>query len=508
MMPIQKLFSVWNGITIGQQYTNLQDIKNAVHVLNPFPRRTTWREEWLVKAGEGGTWQAALGDNHQLALSGPSKLADLVQEGLTLRGKLNVIPYVVIRGRPEWDDAEHQQIVDCCQVAQRCILNLEPGAQYWDGPIDQQQLFNEYINPLLDRLNISLGANNWQLEVCMIPRQWTQDVLGGEPAWAAWVSKVQRVSYECLVPETKVLKADFTWESLGNIRQGDMLITFDGELNRYGNGTTYKTGVVYNIGRKVEECYKVVTTSGTFICTAHHLWVVSSGRYGRTWETTYNLMKTVPQYKRTLTKICNMWYNDNSYDTGYIAGILDGEGSVGIGPGLKINYSQLPGAVLNNSQRILDNMGYKFYNNIDKRTGVVRPTISGIIKVMELLGRTGPKRLIPKAVAILDGLKLQALEHPLIESIEAAGKREVVTIETSSGTLIAEGFLTHNCYDATAADLDVAESLARVKQWAADTGWGGKPQDLIPVVQRSRIGAWANTKYCKNGFEVWFLDGD
>jgi hypothetical protein len=250
-----KLFSVWNGTTINPRYQSMADIKNAVHTLNPFPRNRAWHEEWLIKAGEGGTWQSDLGDSHPLALSGPDSLQERVAQGV--RYKLHVIPYVVIRGKPAWDQDEWNQITDCARLADRVVLNLEPGAQYWDGPTAQQELFDQYINPLLDQLST---LPSYQLEVCMIPRQWTQDVLGGEPCWAAWVSKAQRVSYEC--------------------------------------------------------------------------------------------------------------------------------------------------------------------------------------------------------------------------------------------------------YDATAADLDVAASIARVQQWAADTGWGGNPEDLIPVVQQSRIGAWATTSYCKHGFEVWHLDGD
>ena len=48
-------FTVWNGVSINARYRSLVDIRDAIQALSPNPK---WALEWLVKAGEGGTYQA------------------------------------------------------------------------------------------------------------------------------------------------------------------------------------------------------------------------------------------------------------------------------------------------------------------------------------------------------------------------------------------------------------------------------------------------------------------
>jgi hypothetical protein len=175
---------VWNGSAIGARYHELADIAQAVRALVP----SSWSDvglEWLVKAGEGGDWQSTW-DPHPLAVSGPARLAELVTEGEQLG--VRVVPYVVVRGRAEWLGAELEQVAACARVAQRVVLNLEPGASYFNG------------TPTLDWVNAyfaRLGVDRAKLELCAIPRSIATAYLGGPAVMHAWLASAIRASWEC-----------------------------------------------------------------------------------------------------------------------------------------------------------------------------------------------------------------------------------------------------------------------------------------------------------------------
>jgi hypothetical protein len=196
-----KRFGVWNGTTINPAYSSLEDIHRAVLELMP-PGK--WTPEWYPKAGEGGTWQAAW-DGHGLALDGFGKLLALVEEGKRIG--LNVVPYVIIRGRPEWREAEFAQIAECAVACRRVILNLEPGSHYWNGPTTAEALLEEYIRPMWDRIRAAFGPDpSWKkvfVQLGYIPRQWVVDALGGDDndrnilsTLDAWVENVGGISWE------------------------------------------------------------------------------------------------------------------------------------------------------------------------------------------------------------------------------------------------------------------------------------------------------------------------
>jgi len=175
---------VWNGSAIDARYHKLADIAQAVRALVP----VSWTDvglEWLVKAGEGGDWQSRW-DPHHLAVSGPARLGELVAEGEQLG--LRVVPYVVVRGRADWLDAELAQVEACARVAERVVLNLEPGASYFNG------------TPTLDWVNgyfARLGVASEKLELCAIPRTLAASYLGGPAVMQSWLAHASRASWEC-----------------------------------------------------------------------------------------------------------------------------------------------------------------------------------------------------------------------------------------------------------------------------------------------------------------------
>jgi hypothetical protein len=200
-------FAVWMGTAIPWKYRSMADVAAAVQALCP---PGEWAPEVLIKAGEGGSWQSTW-DKHPLAVSGACMLGILCKEG-EAQG-LTVTPYFVIRGKPAWVPSEIEQIVQAAEVAGRVVLNLEPGAMYWNGPTDAEAVAAGYLRPL--RQLLAERAPGAVIELAAIPRQWVIDSLGGDDddpgtvsALEAWMEHVDAMSWETYGDAARDLRPD------------------------------------------------------------------------------------------------------------------------------------------------------------------------------------------------------------------------------------------------------------------------------------------------------------
>lgn len=77
----------------------------------------------------------------------------------------------------------------------------------------------------------------------------------------------------CLTPDARVLTEDLYWKELGNIKEGDVLISFDEDSEE----RKFKFGTVTHIHRSVEDVYEVVVTNGenfsVLKATKNHKWL-------------------------------------------------------------------------------------------------------------------------------------------------------------------------------------------------------------------------------------------
>lgn len=212
-------FSCWLGTSIPERFRSISDIAAAVQALKP-PGR--WRREVLVKAGEGGSFQArwlhpSWGDDHPLAVDSAAQLHRLWLAGRALRPRLDVAGYVVLRGREEWREAELDQIAACAAACGgRVVLNLEDGDAYWQGPTDKYDLEDLYLNPLEERLAALLPRA--RLELAAIPRASSINALGGVETFNLWLTLCVSVAWEMygrMAPDLRVDVAMPRLEGIG-----------------------------------------------------------------------------------------------------------------------------------------------------------------------------------------------------------------------------------------------------------------------------------------------------
>jgi DNA polymerase I-like protein with 3'-5' exonuclease and polymerase domains len=257
----------------------------------------------------------------------------------------------------------------------------------------------------------------------------------------------------CLDPTTRLLTEDLTWEPCGDIQRGRTLVGFDEELR--GHQTKLRRSVVLNTQRLLKPCYRITTTKGEVVSSDCHRWVVRRGKKSgggavRQWVRTDELRVGDP-----IGYLMDPWETDASCEAAYLAGFFDGEGWCS--PGAKnraggtVGFGQNEGPLLEKVRSMLAAKGFetgKTSSKQNKKNKVAKVYLRrGAFSSLRFLGSIRPSRLLPKSRVLWEGRRSfsNQTEAAVVLSVEFLGEREVVAIETTTKTFIAEGMLSHNC---------------------------------------------------------------
>jgi glycosyltransferase involved in cell wall biosynthesis len=151
------------------------------------------------------------------------------------------------------------------------------------------------------------------------------------------------------------------------------------------------------------------------------------------------------------------WEVDRSYDAGWLAGFMDGEGfctktsrHIGVG------FAQNAGSTLDRALALLDRFGftYNISKNFNRKYPEKNHCSVQIHKPLRMFGMIRPSRLMASASRVWEGIRTfspySRIDPAVILSVEPVGEIELVGTATTTGTLIAEGFFSHNTmYEAT-----------------------------------------------------------
>jgi hypothetical protein len=250
----------------------------------------------------------------------------------------------------------------------------------------------------------------------------------------------------CLDPSTRVLCADLHWRAIGMLAVGDEIVGFDetlGHQNKLRHATIQGTRFVQR------PCYRLHTTHGEVICSDEHLWPTlrhhgskKTHNYTRraTWVPTHRLVAG-----DRLFMLVEPWSDLScTWRGAYLAGAYDGEAN--ITPG-NVYFAQNPGLVLDRVLHLLLELGFT-PGSIEFGTGRChRVRLSGNRAALRFLGAVRPVRLLAGSRKMWEGARVfgKLTPKPRIVASEPIGQRWVCATQTSTRTLIAEGFLTHNC---------------------------------------------------------------
>ena len=259
----------------------------------------------------------------------------------------------------------------------------------------------------------------------------------------------------CLTPDARVLTADLRWLPLGEVKVGDHLIGADEERSHapIRPYRRYQPSTVEAVATTTAKVLRIILDDGTELrATADHRFLGSRTqtrgemRWLRVkWKAARDLEPGRDLLYRYLTPAAAL----ATRDAGYLAGLFDGEGTMSRSSN-DLGFSQLPGPTLDVAVATMSRLGFRVHvapNGVGPRFGrrvQVAKINGGMAERLRFLAAVRPERLIARLDIQRLGW-LEAHERLRVVSVEPAGEQDVVQMQTSSGTYLAEGFLSHNC---------------------------------------------------------------
>lgn len=274
-------------------------------------------------------------------------------------------------------------------------------------------------------------------------------------------AKADGTYWYCLDARTRLLTEDLNWCAAGDIKEGMTLVgveefphnaKHDKHSQYRRQARHWNTGRVTRTARLQRPCFRIRASDGTtVVCSADHQWLVpternkaaAGGTLNAVWTRTASL-----QVGTKLLKIIEPWTSSEwaPYDAGFVAAALEGEGSLAqarTSRAIHVSFAQKANVFLSRVKDTLTAYGVKFGIGAAHK-GVHLLTVCGKAQVLRLLGIVKPLRLLHKLD--INGLGGAYPIKPLtVTDITYLGVQEVVAIETTNHTFLAEGVISHNC---------------------------------------------------------------
>jgi hypothetical protein len=258
----------------------------------------------------------------------------------------------------------------------------------------------------------------------------------------------------CLDTNTRILTADLRWIRIADAQPGDELVGVD-EYPKGGKGTTrhMRKAVVQAAVRVHRDAYRITFDDGrSVVCTSQHPWLArtAAAQSAIGWRTIANDSKgtrprclMIGDQVRWVTKP----WSAPDYEDGWFAGMLDGEGSMAKSSrvGSSVNVSQRPGPVLERAKSYLTSRGYSWRVEAENKSAH-KLVVSRTDEVIRLIGQTQPTRMRRDfwVDRWLPGRRVQDVGWATIVDIQRLPDQDMIDLQTSTGTYIAEGFVSHN----------------------------------------------------------------
>lgn len=259
----------------------------------------------------------------------------------------------------------------------------------------------------------------------------------------------------CLAPHMRVLTADLRWVPVGSVQLGDELVATDEDAGK-GRGADRKlrTCEVEAVASRREPTYRLVLENGVeLIATGPHRFL-SRQRGGD-----YCQWRAVEKTKAgdVIRYVADV-HGPQTIEDAWFGGLVDGEGTLRpkSRAGVELSVSQVDGPVLARARRYLQDRGYTFREEVDRRKAgassklgnqpVHRLVVSRMSELFRLLGGTRPTRFVKHRWwegKSLPGKKISNAWLRVV-AIESLGPRRVIDLQTSTQTFVCEGIVSHN----------------------------------------------------------------
>ena len=295
----------------------------------------------------------------------------------------------------------------------------------------------------------------------------------------------------CLTPDALVLTADLRWIKLGELKEGDLIFAFDEERPNNSQARYWRKGVVTHVHREIQDVYEVSLENGdTIKTTAEHQWLARKrSRLGYDWVMTkdlyvngYNIQghkKKGPHTEHTSSIVCKPFEvirHENSADSGWLAGMIDADGHItqqtihdkdgSLRYGFRIGVAQcnkypdiqkrvirLMEHFTNNNKPCRQSMDKGSNNPLNSNYASWQFLVTGTnVEKLQFLMRVRPLKMSKVDIDKIG--MIRSRYDTKVTGITHLGKMEIVVLETSTHTFIANGYAMHNCNRFCADHLD------------------------------------------------------
>lgn len=293
-------------------------------------------------------------------------------------------------------------------------------------------------------------------------------ILSGKRVIVSTATKALQDQIACVAPETKILTADLRHVPAGEVYVGQELVGFDEQPERGDNlglRRRYRRSTVESVRRITKPCYEIEFDDGTtIVCSTDHQWLTKQSMNVK-WMTTDRLCPTSgKRLGSCVIRLSDVWNTDTSWESGYLAGVYDGEGCLGQRRSLSagghynsLTFSQRDNECYKRAAGILDDQLIDWRNHRREHEGhdewdpINIIHISKRTDIMRVLGQFRPERLLakfdPEMLGTIPTIRQGRSHGQRVVRKTLLGDREVVVIQTSTKTFIAEGLASHNCKD-------------------------------------------------------------
>jgi lambda family phage portal protein len=393
----------------------------------------------------------------------------------------------------EYEDAAlmKQKIAACLAVITSDLDGTAPAL----GRTDADQPGLDFIEPGMIA-NIASGRSVTVVEPPSVSEHgpFTQTVLRKIAAGMPGVGYEDLTGDFCVAPEARILRADLRWVRADVLCEGDELIAFDeSRPGGQGHRRKWRKAKVVAAGRKQLPQRRIVTDRAIVTVSDAHMFLCVSDPCDDRRKPGISLQSRSEERARGDKTIgCGSqlwvradrlrpgdrivflgapWDEGRTHTHGYLKGIADGEGFVDHGDA-QIGIAQNPGLVHDEIGAALSDLGFTYIDQATTHKVRVH-SITGIAACLRFLGEVRPSRLLQKADTIYEGRMMSggakkhgAATSATVQAVEAIGIGEVVTLETSTQTFIAEGLCSHN----SQVNFSSAR-MARLRSWDDIEDW-------------------------------------
>lgn len=166
------------------------------------------------------------------------------------------------------------------------------------------------------------------------------------------------------------------------------------------------------------------------------------------------MIKLETRKRELIQKLSSLWNRSGlEFSKGYIAGIFDAEGSFGKSGGNRPTSLRIANTKLHILQAIVahgNSAGFQFkIENFHGRYCKTARLYGSLDEIGRFFGEFRPAIAYKKEAAFGCLIKTK---KPKVVSVEFLGERNLIDIQTSKHTFVANGYLTHNCYAETFAE--------------------------------------------------------